>query len=325
MSQQRGISRVVNVPRAAPGFVGPGHLAAPVVSPENFEMNDPFILLMDDHLDIRDRPVGGPHPHAGFETVTLILDGAIFDRDEGGTLNAGEVQWMTAGSGIIHSEDVRTKGKVRLLQLWLTLPKNKRWTAPGFQAIDVNAVPVRHELGAEIQVYSGSSGGLHSGTRNHVPVIIVEINLEPHASAEQDIPSSYNGFAFVIDGSVRIGNTVLNTGQVGWLDRPTDNGTSVLRVAAEKSGARVILYAGQPQGDPIVSYGPFIGDSKQDIARLFAEYQAGRFPRLSELKSSSSECFRRSILGNNVSPWRDSLSPVAGYHCIEAARGGGIP
>jgi redox-sensitive bicupin YhaK (pirin superfamily) len=284
MSQERGISRVVNVPPAAPGFVGPGHLAAPVVSPENFEMNDPFILLMDDHLDIGDRPVGGPHPHAGFETVTLILDGAIFDRDEGGTLNAGEVQWMTAGSGIIHSEDVRTKGRVRLLQLWLTLPKNQRWIAPGFQAINVNAVPVRHELGAEIQVYSGSSGGLRSGTRNHVPVTMVEINLEPHASAEQDIPTSYNGFAFVIDGSVQIGDTVLNTGQVGWLDRPTDNGTSVLRVVADESGARLILYAGQPQGDPIVSYGPFIGDSKQDIARLFAEYQAGMFPRLSELK-----------------------------------------
>jgi redox-sensitive bicupin YhaK (pirin superfamily) len=284
MSQQRGISRVVNVPPPAPGFVGPGHLAAPVVSPENFEMNDPFILLMDDYLDIGDRPVGGPHPHAGFETVTLILDGAIFDRDEGGALNAGEVQWMTAGSGIIHSEDVRTKGKVRLLQLWLTLPKNKRWTAPGFQAINVNAVPVRHELGAEIQVYSGSSGGFHSGTRNHVPVTMVEINLEPHASAEQAIPTSYNGFAFVIDGSVQIGDTVLNTGQVGWLDRPPDNGTSVLRVVAGESGARLILYAGQPQGDPIVSYGPFIGDSKQDIARLFTEYQAGMFPRLSELK-----------------------------------------
>jgi quercetin 2,3-dioxygenase len=284
MSRHRGISRVVNVPPVAPGFVGPGHIAAPVVSPENFEMNDPFILLMDDHLDIGDRPVGGPHPHAGFETVTLILDGAIFDRDEGGTLNAGEVQWMTAGSGIIHSEDVRTKGKVRLLQLWLTLPKNKRWTAPGFQTINVNAVPVRRELGAEIQVYSGSSGGLHSGTRNQVPVIMVEINLEPHASAEQDIPTSYNGFAFVIDGSVQIGDTVLNTGQVGWLDRPTDNGRSMLRVATDESGARVILYAGQPQGDPIVSYGPFIGDSKQDIARLFAEYQTGMFPRLSELK-----------------------------------------
>ena len=284
MSQQRGIGRLVNVPPLTPGFVGPGHLAAPVVSPENFEMNDPFILLMDDHLDIGDRPVGGPHPHAGFETVTLNLDGAIYDRDEGGALNAGEVQWMTAGSGIIHSEDVRTKGKVRLLQLWLTLPRDKRWTAPSFQAINVDAVPVRRELGAEIQVYSGSSGGLHSGTRNHVPVLMVEINLEPHASAEQDIPTSYNGFAFVIDGSVQISDTVLNTGQVGWLDRPTDKGTSVLRVVADESGARLILYAGQPQGDPIVSYGPFIGDSKQDIARLFAEYQAGRFPRLSELK-----------------------------------------
>ena len=145
-------------------------------------------------------------------------------------------------------------------------------------------VPVRHELGAEIQVYSGSSGELQSGTRNHVPVTMVEINLEPHASAEQDIPTSYSGFAFVINGSVQIGDTVLNTGQVGWLDRPTNNVASVLRVTAGESGARLILYAGQPQGDPIVSYGPFVGDSKQDIARLFAEYQAGRFPRLSELK-----------------------------------------
>ena len=284
MSQQRSISRVVNVPPAAPGFVGPGHLAAPVVSPENFEMNDPFILLMDDHLDIGDRPVGGPHPHAGFETVTLILDGAIFDRDEGGTLNAGEVQWMTAGRGIIHSEDVRTKGKMRLLQLWLTLPKKERWTEPAFQVFHSDSIPVRHESGAEIRVYSGSSGSLRSGTRNYVPVTMVEINLERGASAVQEVPVSYNGFVFVIGGSVRIEETTLNTGQVGWLDRPTDNNASIVRVIAGESGARLILYAGQPQGDPIVSYGPFIGDSKQDIARLFAEYQAGQFPRLSELK-----------------------------------------
>jgi redox-sensitive bicupin YhaK (pirin superfamily) len=284
MSQQRSISRVVNVPPAAPGFVGPGHLAAPVVSPENFEMNDPFILLMDDHLDIGNRPVGGPHPHAGFETVTLILDGAIFDRDEGGTLNAGEVQWMTAGSGIIHNEDVRTKGKMRLLQLWLTLPKKERWTEPAFQVFHSDSIPVRHESGAEIRVYSGSSGSLRSRIRNHVPVTMVEINLERGASAEQEVPVSYNGFVFVIGGSVRIGKTTLNTGQVGWLDRPTDNDATIVRVVAGESGARLILYAGQPQGDPIVSHGPFIGDTKPDIARLFAEYQAGQFPRLSELK-----------------------------------------
>ena len=289
MSQQRRISRVVNVPQATPGFVGPGHLAAPVVSGDNFEMTDPFILLMDDHLDIGNRPLGGPHPHAGFETVTLILDGAIYDRDEGGTLNAGEVQWMTAGSGVIHNEDVKTKGKVRLLQLWLTLPKKERWTEPDFQVFHSDSIPVRHEPGAEIRVYSGSSGDLRSAARNHVPVTMAEIRLEARASAEQEVPALFNGFVFVVDGSVQIGGTTLNTGQVGWLDRPSDDrpsdkGASVVRVVAGESGARLILYAGQPQGDPIVSYGPFIGDAKLDIARLFTEYQAGHFPRLSELR-----------------------------------------
>jgi quercetin 2,3-dioxygenase len=91
---------------------------------------------------------------------------------------------------------------------------------------------VHREKGAEIRVYSGSSAGLQSGTRNHVPVTMVEINFEPRASAELDIAASYNGLAFVIDGLVRIGDTELNAGQVGWLDRSTDVGTSVLRVVA---------------------------------------------------------------------------------------------
>jgi len=133
MKPQRTIARVVTVPPLAPGFAGPGHLTAPVVSPDDFVLNDPFIVLMDDRLEIGDRTVGEPHPHAGFETVTLILDGAIYDRDEGGAIKAGEVQWMTAGRGIIHGENVMTKGKVRLLQLWLTLPKDQRWTTPGFR------------------------------------------------------------------------------------------------------------------------------------------------------------------------------------------------
>jgi hypothetical protein len=124
MSQRRGISRVVNVPPVTPGFIGPGHLAAPVVSPEDFEKTDPFILLMDDRLDIGDRPVGGrPHPHAGFETVTLILDGAIDDRDEGGTLKAGEVQWMTAGSGIITAKKSGPEGRFACFSCGLRCPR----------------------------------------------------------------------------------------------------------------------------------------------------------------------------------------------------------
>ena len=132
MKPQRRIARVVTVPPLAPGFVGPGHLASQVVSPEDFLLNDPFIVLMDDHFDIGDRAVGEPHPHAGFETVTLLLDGAIYDRDEGGVIEAGEVQWMTAGRGIIHGENVATKGKVRLLQLWLTLRRNSDGPRLGF-------------------------------------------------------------------------------------------------------------------------------------------------------------------------------------------------
>jgi redox-sensitive bicupin YhaK (pirin superfamily) len=285
MLYQRRISRIYDVPELAPGFVGPGHLAAPVIPPEDFAINDPFILLMDDHLDIGDRPVGGAHPHAGFETVTLLLQGSIYDRDEGGFIEAGEVQWMTAGRGIIHGENVGAKGKVRLLQLWLTLPKADRWTEPGFQTIHTDAVPVRRENGAEVRIYSGGSGSLRSTTRNHVPVIITEITLEPHASIDQEIPSSYNGFVFTLRGSIQAGpdNTSLKTGQTGWLDRPQTDGASLLRVTAGEEGARLVLYAGQPQGDPIVSYGPFIGDSKQDIARLYTEFQSGQFVSLSEL------------------------------------------
>ena len=285
MLYQRRISRIYNVPELAPGFVGPGHLAAPVISPEDFALNDPFILLMDDHLDIGDRPVGGPHPHAGFETVTLLLQGSIYDRDEGGFIEAGEVQWMTAGRGIIHGENVGAKGKVRLLQLWLTLPKADRWTEPGFQTIHTDAVPVRRENGAEVRIYSGGSGSLRSTTRNHVPVTITEITMEPHASIDQELPSSYNGFVFTLRGSIQAGadNTSLKTGQTGWLDRPQVDGASLLRVTAGEEGARLVLYAGQPQGDSIVSYGPFLGDSKRDIARLYTEFQSGQFVSLSEL------------------------------------------
>ena len=285
MLYQRRISRIYNVPELAPGFIGPGHLAAPVIAPEDFAINDPFILLMDDHLDIGDRPVGGAHPHAGFETVTLLLQGSIYDRDEGGFIEAGEVQWMTAGRGIIHGENVGAKGKVRLLQLWLTLPKADRWTEPGFQTIHTDAVPVRRKNGAEVRIYSGGSGSLRSTTRNHVPVTITEITLEPHASIDQEIPSSYNGFVFTLRGSIQAGadNTSLKTGQTGWLDRPQVDGASLLRVTADEEGARLVLYAGQPQGDPIVSYGPFIGDSKPDIVRLYTEFQRGQFVSLSQL------------------------------------------
>src|ERR1700730_10072298 len=230
MTTQRRIARVVNVPPLAPGFAGAGHTAAAVISMEEFAQTDPFIALMDDRLDMGARQVGGAHPHAGFETITLLLDGTIHDPDEGGLIHAGGVRWMTAGRGIIHGENARALGNVRLLQLWLTLPQANRWTAPGFQDLHVDRVPVRRDPGVDVRVYSGASGEVQAPTRNHVPVTIVEMTMKPRAWIEQDLPATYNGFAFVVDGSVRVGEdaTPLERNQVGWLDPRGESG-SVMR------------------------------------------------------------------------------------------------
>jgi redox-sensitive bicupin YhaK (pirin superfamily) len=116
-------------------------------------------------------------------------------------------------------------------------------------------------------------------------VTLAEIKLEPRTSFEQDVPTGYNGFVYVVSGSARLGEDAapLTIGQVGWLDRPEGTGISLLRVVTGDEGARLVLYAGQPQGDPIVSQGPFIGDSREDIVRLHTEYRAGRFERMSQI------------------------------------------
>ena len=115
---------------------------------------------------------------------------------------------------------------------------------------------------------------------------LADIRLEPGAILDQDLPASYNGFLYVLDGPVYAGGdeTPLEIGQVGWLDRPQGDGPSTLRISSGTRSARLVLYAGQPQRDRIIVHGPFVGDSRQDIARLYQEYREGRFPRLSELE-----------------------------------------
>jgi redox-sensitive bicupin YhaK (pirin superfamily) len=286
MTVQRNVTRIVHTPAPEPGFMGAGHEAVMVVNPVEFERNDPFIALMDDRVDRADGPLGGAHPHAGFETVTLVLDGEVRDRDEG-VLRTGDALWMTAGSGVIHNEDV-TGAKVRILQLWLTLSKEERWAEPRFERIEAASAPLRREHGAELRLYSGTSGGLTSPTRNHVPVTLAEIKLEPGATLVQELPADYNGFVYVIEGAVRVGaeGPRLVAGQVGWLDRPDADGPTELKVSTGEAPARLVLYAGRPTGDPIVAQGPFVGDTRQDNTRKYREYMAGSFPRMSELAAT---------------------------------------
>jgi redox-sensitive bicupin YhaK (pirin superfamily) len=275
--------KLVQIQTPAPhqGFLGPDHTARAVIQVP-YPDSDPFILLMDDILDKQDdEPVGGPHPHAGFETVSLLLEGEIGDPAH--KMKAGDLQMMTAGSGIIHTETIDTKTRMRLLQLWLNLPQQHRWATPRVQDLPAAQVPVITSDGLHIRVYSGTLAGITSPLQNYTPVIIAELKLEPGITTTQQLPASYSSFLYVIEGAVQVGaeNKVLNQDQVGWLDRFSEEAASELILTAGEAGARIVLYAGQPQGDPIVSHGPFIGDTEADIKRLYSDFRQGKMEHIS--------------------------------------------
>jgi redox-sensitive bicupin YhaK (pirin superfamily) len=286
---QRAIARIVTTPPPAPGFAGAGHTAVPVVDPSRFAEQDPFILLMDDRVDMAPGvPIGGEHPHAGFEIATFLVEGSVHDQDEG-VLRAGDLQWMLAGRGVIHNEHSMPEGRTRILQLWMTIPADERWSEPHLETVSHETAPMLRADGASVRVYSGSSGEVRAPERSHGHVLttIVDVRLDAGATFEQELPASYNGFVYVLDGSVRAGaddGTTLRTGQVGWLDRPESSGPSVLRLAASNGeSARAVLYAGEPQHRPIAMHGPFVGETRADLMRVSRDYMDGRFDRVSTL------------------------------------------
>ncbi len=268
-----------------PGFAGPGHTAVEVITSEAFSESDPFVLLMDDRLDFPPgRQVGGPHPHAGLETVTFVLDGSIDDRDEG-LVHAGDVVWMTAGRGVIHNEEVRAAGKVRVLQLWVTLPERARAAAPRFQVLRKADMPVFRAPGVLARLYSGQSNGLVSATRNHVPVTLVDVTLEPGGVFEQELPASFNGFLLPISGEVAVDGerAPLGPGEIGWVGSRDGNEPLRVRLLANRGEARVLLYAGARQDEPTIHYGPFVAGSVAGIEAMYRDFRAGRFTKVSEL------------------------------------------
>jgi len=274
---------LVYTPGEHQGFLGAGHIARYVLEGD-FKQTDPFIFLADDVLYKKDdNPVGGPHPHAGFETVTLVLEGEL--SAENHPMKTGDFQLMTAGSGVVHAEIIDKKMKMRILQLWLTLPQKLRWVNPRVQDLHVNDVPAHSENGWNVRVYSGSFAGLTSPVLNYVPLTLADIKLQPGAQLNTSIPNHYNAFLYVIDGAVKVGdeNQWLQPNQVGWLNKSTDQEPASLQLTAGPGGARVVFYAGEPQGDTIVSHGPFIGNTDDDIKRLYKEYRAGKMQDVSVL------------------------------------------
>ena len=276
----------INTPKEQPGFLGAGHIARPVIS-GSFSDSDPFIILMDDILDKKDNePVGGAHPHAGFETVSLLLEGEM--GDEPHKMKDGDFQMMTAGSGVVHTETITKMAKMRLLQLWLNLPKKDRAAVPRLQELPVEHVPALSKNGVSIKLYSGSLAGLTSPVQNYSPVIVADITIDANATTVQQIPANYNTFLYVINGNIRVDGDgkQLNKDQVGWLDLFADTAESDLTITAGEEGARLVLYGGKPTGDHIVSHGPFIADSSEDIQRLYREYRQGKMKHISTIPES---------------------------------------
>lgn len=270
----------IYTPAKEPGFMGPDHTARALIQ-RPFSESDPFILLMDDVLDKKDQsPVGGPHPHAGFETVSLLLEGELGGDPH--RMKAGDLQLMTAGSGIVHTETIDREARMRLLQLWLNLPAKHRWAAPRLQELLSEQVPHRTANGVDIRVYSGSLAGIHSAIQNYTPLLIADIRLDPFTTTELNIPADHNAFLVMLEGATEVGTEarVLTKDQVGWLDLPEDRSESVLTVGSAIEEARFILYAGQPQREPIVSHGPFIADTEAEIKDLYRQYRQGKMKHI---------------------------------------------
>ena len=273
----------VYTPPTQPGFLGKGHTARPVIGVE-FSQSDPFIMLMDDMLEKTDNvPVGGPHPHAGFETVSLVLEGELGEGIH--TMRRGDFEIMTAGSGVVHTEVISRPTRMRLLQLWLNLPKKERKALPRVQRLGAQHVPVTSKDGVSIKVYSGAFAGSSSPIRNHTPLVIAEIKMKPKAVMTGILPASFSAFLYMVEGSVHVGadDQVLSVDQVGWVDRSDLLADSQLKATAGDEGARFVLYAAQPQHHEIVSHGPFIADNMDDIRQLYADYRAGKMEHITEV------------------------------------------
>ncbi|WP_262250410.1 pirin family protein [Parapedobacter soli] len=262
------------------GFLGTGHRAMAVLDGVPYKDSDPFILFMDDSLNLPGgEPVGGAHPHAGFETLSLVLEGNEKDW------KTGSFELMTAGKGIIHTEEITSKQKLRMLQVWLVLPPEKRYAQPFLQRMLLEDVPKIKTDTYEIRVYSGSSNGLTSPLKNHTPFTLVDFRLEEKAVVTQEIPSHYNGLVYVLKGSVKAGDKIIKAEQAGWLEKITENGESELQFEALVNDTHFVLYAGQPHNVPVVHHGPFVADTMEDIAQMYRDFRYGKFPHLNDLPS----------------------------------------
>ncbi|RAU83040.1 pirin family protein [Pontibacter arcticus] len=252
---------------------------------QSIEYLDPFLFLNHHGPQTygpnnRGLPFG-PHPHRGFETLTFILAGDIMHQDTGGgqsVIEAGGVQWMTAGSGLIHAEISsdkfkKTGGPLEILQLWFNLPAKYKMVAPTYKGLTKEEIPVVEEDGGKVKVnvVSGSWGDVQGGMQSLSDIHMASINLEAGGSFTTSIDAARTVFFYVVSGQVQVNNKVvpkLNLVEFG-------NDGNEIKVEASED-AVILLGHALPYNEPVVSHGPFVMNTEQEIREAFRDYQLGK-------------------------------------------------
>ena len=247
----------------------------------------PFLLL--DYAGPADfaaaeRPRGvGTHPHRGFETVTVVYKGEVAHRDStgrGGVIGPGDVQWMTAGAGILHEEFhseafTASGGELEMVQLWVNLPAKHKMTRPDYQAIadrDIPEVALANNAGY-LRVIAGNYDGHAGPARTFTPMNVWDLRPHQGGMAQFDLPDGWTTAVVVLHGTVMLNDdTIAREGQIAMFDR---EGTGVAIEA--NNDAVVLLLSGEPIDEPIVGYGPFVMNSREEIEQAMRDYQSGRF------------------------------------------------
>jgi redox-sensitive bicupin YhaK (pirin superfamily) len=227
-----------------------------VLQAGNYLQTTPFLTLSEDWFAA---PRGfETHPHRGMQTVTFVLDGALEHKDH------------TGGHGVLHTGDV---------QLWLNLPAKMKMTAARYVNQHAADVPVRKEDGVEVRVYAGRSGKAEHPHGSNWPMMLLDIRMEPRKFLFQEIPSMYRGFAYVLEGSARLGaeGTPVTASHVAWFDPSLGDGDDTLTIASDEKNVRLLLFAAPPIQEPVAFGGPFVMNTQEEIQQAFADYRSGKF------------------------------------------------
>lgn len=228
----------------------------------------------------------GQHPHRGFETVTIVYAGEVEHRDstgKGGVIGAGDVQWMTAGSGILHEEFhstgyAKTGGPFEMVQLWVNLPAKDKMAAPGYQAITADTIPevaLANDAG-RVRVIAGTYEGAKGPANTFTPMNVWDVRLTAGKTVDLPQPEGWTVQVVVLAGTVLV-NGVAVVRETQMVTLATD-GTGVSIEA--NSDAKLLLLAGEPIDEPVVGYGPFVMNSQAEIIQAIADFNGGKFGRM---------------------------------------------